>query len=298
MTETEPPIESGLVTRLIASQFPQWANLPVKSVENDGWDNRTFHLGDDMSVRLPSGNGYVLQVEKEQYWLPILAPHLPLPIPVPLAMGRPSELFPRPWSVYRWLEGEVASVAQIADLTEFAVSLAQFLVALRKVDATDGPLPGQHNFFRGAPLAVYDDETRRALVALEGMIDTKVAADVWDIALASRWDRPPVWFQGDVSVGNLLVADGRLSAVIDFGTSGIGDPACDLVIAWTLFDGESRKAFRDAIGLDDATWARGRGWAIWKAMIVVAGHSGTNSPTTDGSFRVIDAVIADHKLRG
>lgn len=298
MTETEPPIESGLVTRLIASQFPQWANLPVKSVENDGWDNRTFHLGDDMSVRLPSGNGYVLQVEKEQYWLPILAPHLPLPIPVPLAMGRPSELFPRPWSVYRWLEGEVASVAQIADLTEFAVSLAQFLVALRKVDATDGPLPGQHNFFRGAPLAVYDDETRRALVALEGMIDTKVAADVWDIALASRWDRPPVWFQGDVSVGNLLVADGRLSAVIDFGTSGIGDPACDLVIAWTLFDGESRKAFRDAIGLDDATWARGRGWAIWKAMIVAAGHSGTNSPTTDGSFRVIDAVIADHKLRG
>ncbi|MDQ1572039.1 MAG: hypothetical protein QOF79_2713 [Actinomycetota bacterium] len=298
MTETEPPIDSGLVTRLIASQFPQWANLPVKSVENDGWDNRTFHLGDDMSVRLPSGNGYVLQVEKEQYWLPILAPHLPLPIPVPLAMGRPSELFPRPWSVYRWLEGEVASVAQIADLTEFAVSLAQFLVALRKVDATDGPLPGQHNFFRGAPLAVYDDETRRALVALEGMIDTKVAADVWDIALASRWDRPPVWFQGDVSVGNLLVADGRLSAVIDFGTSGIGDPACDLVIAWTLFDGESRKAFRDAIGLDDATWARGRGWAIWKAMIVAAGHSGTNSPTTDGSFRVIDAVIADHKLRG
>ncbi len=298
MTETEPPIESGLVTRLIASQFPQWANLPVKSVENDGWDNRTFHLGDDMSVRLPSGNGYVLQVEKEQYWLPILAPHLPLPIPVPLAMGRPSELFPRPWSVYRWLEGEVASVAQIADLTEFAVSLAQFLVALRKVDATDGPLPGQHNFFRGAPLAVYDDETRRALVALEGMIDTKVAADVWDIALASRWDRPPVWFQGDVSVGNLLVADGRLSAVIDFGTSGIGDPACDLVIAWTLFDGESRKAFRDAIGLDDATWARGRGWAIWKAMIVAAGNAGTNSPTTDGSFRVIDAVIADHKLRG
>ncbi|MCU1550079.1 MAG: hypothetical protein JWR36_639 [Glaciihabitans sp.] len=298
MTETEPQIDSGLVTRLIASQFPQWANLPVKSVENDGWDNRTFHLGDDMSVRLPSGNGYVLQVEKEQYWLPILAPHLPLPIPVPLAMGRPSELFPRPWSVYRWLEGEVASVAQIADLTEFAVSLAKFLVALRKVDATDGPLPGQHNFFRGAPLAVYDDETRRALVALEGMIDTKVAADVWDIALASRWDRPPVWFQGDVSVGNLLVADGRLSAVIDFGTSGIGDPACDLVIAWTLFDGESRKAFRDAIGLDDATWARGRGWAIWKAMIVAAGNAGTNSPTTDGSFRVIDEVIADHKLRG
>jgi aminoglycoside phosphotransferase (APT) family kinase protein len=298
MTETEPPIESGLVTRLIASQFPQWANLPVKSVENDGWDNRTFHLGDDMSVRLPSGDGYVLQVEKEQRWLPILAPHLPLPIPAPLAMGWPSELFPRPWSVYRWLEGEVASVAQIADLTEFAVSLAQFLVALRRVDATDGPLPGQHNFFRGAPLAVYDDETRRALVALEGMIDTKVAADVWDIALASRWDRPPVWFQGDVSVGNLLVADGRLSAVIDFGTSGIGDPACDLVIAWALFEGESRHAFRDAIGLDDATWARARGWAIWKAMIVAAGSAGTDSPNTNSSFRVIEEVLADYTLRG
>ena len=294
----DTPIDTALVSTLIAAQFPEWSHLPVTPVEFDGWDNRTFHLGDDMSVRLPSADGYVLQVEKEQRWLPILAPQLPLPIPVPLGIGRPSPMFERPWSVYRWIAGDIASTAQLSDLTSFARSLAEFLVALREVDAVDGPLPGPHNFFRGAPVEVYDDETRRALVALDGVIDTDAAAQVWESALASQWEGDPVWFHGDVSVGNLLVSGGRLSAVIDFGTSGVGDPACDLVIGWGLFEGESRRAFRDAIGLDDATWARARGWAIWKAMIVAAGSAGTNSPNTNSSFRMIDEVIADYKLRG
>ena len=159
-------IDVALVRRLVATQFPQWANLPVKPVDVDGWDNTTFRLGEDMSVRLPSAEQYALQVEKEQRWLPRLAPLLPLPIPVPLGKGTPAEGYPFPWSVYRWIEGETAIVERIDDLVEFATTLAGFLTALYRIDSADGPPPGRHNFFRGGPLTVYDGETRQALAAL------------------------------------------------------------------------------------------------------------------------------------
>ncbi|MDK1386896.1 aminoglycoside phosphotransferase family protein [Sinorhizobium sp. 8-89] len=291
-------IDASLVGRLIAAQFPEWADLPIRPVEFDGWDNRTFHLGRHMTVRLPSAAPYALQVEKEQRWLPILAPRLPLPIPVPLAVGRAGEGYPWPWSVYEWREGEIATHAPVADLSAFAATLARFLVALREIDATDGPAPGQHNFFRGGPLAVYDAETRRALVALEGRIDTDAARAVWEAALAATWHGAPVWFHGDVSSGNLLVENGRLSAVIDFGTSGVGDPSCDLSVAWTFFHGESREAFRAALPLDKATWARGRGWTLWKALIVLAELPGTDRLEVEKSRRVIEAVLADHERHG
>ena len=179
----EVNIDQSLVCRLVAAQFPQWAELPIKPVEAGGVDNRTFHLGEDMAVRLPSGPWYALQVEKEQKWLPKLAPLLPLPIPVPLAMGLPAEGYPWHWSVYRWLEGETASSERIADLRQFATELARFLVALRRIDATGGPLPGRHNFFRGGPLTVYDAETRQAIAALDGKIHTDAASAVWEAAL-------------------------------------------------------------------------------------------------------------------
>jgi aminoglycoside phosphotransferase (APT) family kinase protein len=249
-----------------------------------------------MTVRLPSAEGYVLQVEKEQRWLPVLAPHLPLPIPVPLAKGAPGEGYPCPWSIYRWLDGEIATIGRIDDLRRFATALADFLAALQQTDATDGPPAGQHSFFRGAPLDVYDPETRTAIAALDGRIDTDTATAVWDAALESTWQRPPVWFLGDVAVGNLLVKDGQLSAVIDFGCSGVGDPACDLVIAWTFLSGESRRAFRSAMQLDDATWARARGWALWKALITVAGQPAAPSIQGTQSRRVIEEVLADHNL--
>ena len=258
-----------------------------------GWDNRTFHLGDEMTVRLPSAASYALQVEKEQRWLPKLAPLLPLPIPMPVAMGEPAENFPWHWSVYRWIEGETAKTARIADLREFAGTLADFLIALRRIDPTDGPAPGQHNFFRGGPLTVYDGEARQAIAALEGQIDTQAATTVWEAALAAEWHGPPVWFHGDVAWGNLLVEDGRLSGVIDFGTSGVGDPSCDLAIAWTFFQGDSREAFRDRIAVDEATWARGRGWTLWKALITVAGHD-ANQAEAARQRRVIDEVLAGH----
>ncbi|ESY66056.1 aminoglycoside phosphotransferase family protein [Mesorhizobium sp. M0051] len=290
-------IDTALVSRLVATQFPRWKDLAVRPVEFGGWDNRTFHLGDEMTVRLPSATAYSLQVEKEHRWLPRLAPLLPLPIPVPLAMGVPAENYPWPWSIYRWIEGETAKRERIASLPQFATDLAAFLVALQRIDPTGGPAPGQHNFFRGGPLNVYDGETREAIAALDGKIDSDAANDVWEAALASRWHGEPVWFHGDVSWGNLLVRQGRLSAVIDFGTSGVGDPACDLAIAWTLFEGKSREAFRAGVPADQAMWARGRGWTLWKALITVAGQIDVNPVEVEKSRYVIDEVLADHVQR-
>jgi aminoglycoside phosphotransferase (APT) family kinase protein len=268
-------IDAVLVSLLVAEQFPQWADLPVEPVEVGGWDNRTFHLGSDKTVRLPSAERYAEQVDKEHRWLPTLAPHLPLPIPVPLAKGAPARGYAWKWSVYRWLEGETATAGRIADLRRFAIALAGFLATLQSIDPAGGPLPGEHNFYRGGPLKVYDAETRRALTALEGRIDTQAASAAWEAALGATWHGSPVWFHGDIAAGNLLVEKGRLSAVIDFGTCGVGDPACDLAISWTLFGARSRNTFRAALDLDDATWVRGRGWTLWKALITLAEHIDT-----------------------
>jgi aminoglycoside phosphotransferase (APT) family kinase protein len=287
-------ITAGLVKRLVADQFPQWADLPAWPVDHDGVDNTTFRLGDTMSVRLPSAEHYVEQVDKEHRWLPVLAPQLPLPIPQPLARGVPARGFPRPWSVYRWIEGTPLLDAGVSDMATFAADLADFLVALYKIDPAGGPGPGTHNFFRGGPLTVYDRETRDALAALKGEIDTMCAAEVWETALRATWLGPPVWFHGDAQPGNLLVQAGRLSAVIDFGTSGVGDPACDTTIAWTFLSGESSRVFADRLPFDEATWARGRGWAIWKAMIVLVPALREDPEEAAHCKRVIDAILADH----
>jgi aminoglycoside phosphotransferase (APT) family kinase protein len=292
-------IDIPLVRRLLASQFPEWADLPINPVELDGWDNTSFRLGDDMSVRLPSHASYAAQVEKEHAWLPRLARNLPLAIPSPIAKGAPSLEFPLPWSVYRWIEGEIASLALIEDLSEFATALAAFLAALHRVDTEGGPPPGPHNFFRGGELRTYDAEspyspgTRKAIAALRHRIDARAATDVWEAGLDTTWRGAPVWVHGDVASTNLLVRQGQLSAVIDFGCSAVGDPASDLVIAWTFLSGESREAFRSGLQLDEATWARGRCWALWKALMILA-RGGTDS--TQDARRVIDEVIADHRL--
>lgn len=262
-------------------------------VEVDGWDNRTYRLGTTLSVRLPTAAGYASAVEKEHRWLPVLAPSLPVAVPVSLAVGVPGEGYPFHWSVRSWLPGQTADRADIEDRPAFAASLAAFLVALQRVDATGGPAGGAHTFYRGASVAHYDEPTRRALSVLTGRIDTARAGAVWDDALASHWSAPPVWFHGDIASGNLLVRDGRLAAVIDFGTSGVGDPACDLVIAWTMFSGRSRAAFRDVVGQDAATWARARGWALWKALIMAA-KTGQSDQDTEHHLRVVDEVLADH----
>jgi aminoglycoside phosphotransferase (APT) family kinase protein len=287
-------IDVSLARRLVDGQFPQWSALPITTVEVDGWDNRTFRLGSELTVRLPSGSWYAQQVEKEQRWLPVLAPQLPLPIPRPVAMGAPAHGYPYPWSVYRWLDGEIALRAEIADLSAFAAALARFLTALRRIDATGGPEPGQHNFFRGGPPATYEQETFDAIDALGDEIPREQVLRAWADATSTAWDRDPVWFHGDVAPGNLLVRDGRLAGVLDFGTSGIGDPACDVVVAWTFLDGPGRDRFRAELGPDAGTWSRGRGWALWKALITLVGHLERGDRHGEAlSRRDIARVLAD-----
>ena len=282
-TDGRAGVDAGLVSRLVADQFPQWRDQPVVPVEVDGWDNRTYRLGSGLLVRLPTADSYVPAVEKEQRWLLVLAPHLPLPVPEPVALGAPSPDFPRPWSVRRWIEGTPVTPAM--DEERLALDLAEFLVTLRAVDAREGPRAGAHSFFRGGPPAAYDEETRRCLTLLD--LDD---GGVWDAALASSWEGPDVWFHGDVAVGNLLARDGRLAAVIDFGTSGVGDPACDLVIAWTFFGESARETFRSAVGLDEETWARARGWALWKALLGLV-----DDPGSTGDRRTVERVVEEHR---
>lgn len=286
-------IDTKLVRRLIEAQFPRWSGLPISPVDSPGWDNRIFRLGEHMAVRLPSAQAYAAQVAKEQHWLPLVAPMLPLPIPRPLAMGRPSEDYPWHWSIYAWLEGSSARETRMADGRRFATDLADFLLALRRIDPNGGPEPGAHNCQRGGPLEYYDEEVRRAVLALGDGIDCAQVIGAWEAALAARWDGRQHWLHGDVAPGNLLVRDGALAAVIDFGCCAVGDPACDLAIAWAFFRPGERAAFRAALAPAGEEWARGRGWALWKALVVLAGLSGSDPAQRDDARITLDAVLDD-----
>ncbi|MGV1986853.1 aminoglycoside phosphotransferase family protein [Agrobacterium sp. 22-221-1] len=288
-------VSTEQVRALVDSQFPQWAGLNIRPVELSGWDNRSFRLGDDMLIRMPSAARYVAQVEKEHRWLPALAPLLPFPIPAPLALGQPGQGYPFRWSVYRWLEGEpLARDLDRVDLSTIAIDVAAFLRALHGVDASDGPPAGAHNFHRGGSLSVYDGEAKASAVRLADEVDQVLAMEIWQLALSSHWRKQGVWVHGDIAEGNLLVKDGRLSAVIDFGSSGVGDPSSDLILAWNVLDAESRAVFRRALELDEATWQRGRGWALWKALIVLDAERGRNDKMAEWSRRTIREVFADH----
>lgn len=287
-------IEESFVRHLIAVQFPQWGGLPVQAVSVNGWDNWTFRLGEQMLIRMPSAAEYSPQVEKEQYWLPKLAPFLPLLIPVPLAVGEPMDGYPWKWSIYKWLEGEPAASGPIADLCELAADLAQFLMALQSIDSTGGPSPGLHSFYRGGALRTYDAEVRRALAALEGKINSQAILAIWEAALTTTWSKRPVWVHGDISPGNLLVQKGRLTAVIDFGQLVVGDPACDLAIAWTFFRAKSRKVFRAGFSLDEGTWKRAQGWALWKALINAAGFPGPNNLESRRCLETIAGIMEEN----
>lgn len=298
MDNDQPNVDSGIVRDLVATQFPEWADLPVSPVEDGGWCNRVFHLGEGMIVRLPRHRAYVEQSATEYEWLPRLAPALPLEVPEPLAIGEPNEHYPWKWSIYRWIEGETAAPERITDMVAFAADLGAFLNALQRLDTMNGPPPGARNFHRGGSLAVYDSQTRQAIAALEGRIDADAVSEIWETALSTTWSAAPVWIHGDVGVGNLLVRNGRLRAVIDFGNLAVGDPACDLAMAWTVFGGESREAFRARLSPDAGTWARGRGWVLWKALIIAAGIVGGNAHADRRPWSIIDEVLADHRSAG
>lgn len=285
-----------VVRRLLADQFPQWADLPLTAVPSSGTENAIYRLGDEMVVRLPYRPVRDEQIEKLDHWLPRLAPHLPLRIPEPLARGAPTREYPAAWSVVRWLEGEEASLERLADPIEAARTLAAFVRALIAVDATGGPGPGTHNFFRGVPLAARDDMTRKSIGESEGLVDTRAVMQAWEHDLAAPvWDRPPTWLHGDLVPDNLLLTDGRLNAVIDWGGLGVGDPATDLLPAWTGFRGASREAYREALGFDDATWSRGRGLALSTSIVALPYYQDTLPVRADRARAVIREVLADQE---
>ena len=259
-------IDKNLVKKLIAEQFPQWESLPIHAVAQSGWDNRTFHLGEEMVIRLPSDKEYEPQIEKEYRWLPSLSKQLSFQITQPIALGKPSSTYPWHWSINRWIEGESASRQNIHDIKCFAEALGKYLREFQSLDATGGPLAGAHNFYRGGSLNAYDHEMRLAIPKIKNSHEQSLAALLWQEALDSEWHLSPVWVHGDIAVGNILVRSGRLHGIIDFGQLAIGDPACDLVIAWNFFSSEERSVFKNAVQLDNDTWIRALGWAFWKTL--------------------------------
>lgn len=283
-------IDTELARGLIAEQFPQWKDLPIAPVTRQGWDNRTFRLGDELTMRLPSAAGYVAAIAKEDRCLPILAPRVPLPVPEPVAVGRPGPAYPFPWSVRRWLPGDTVLAADRIDRRQLARDLGNFLVTLRQAHTAQGPVAGRHSFFRGCHPSAYGDAVQAALAELDTVVDVAACEAVWARAMTSVWESEPTWFHGDIATGNLLTTDGRLSAVIDFGTCGVGDPACDLVMAWTYFTGDERQVFREVVDLPDTAWRRARGWALWKSLITMAGSPG---PDPHEAPRVLSEVLAD-----
>ncbi|MGW1373253.1 aminoglycoside phosphotransferase family protein [Streptomyces sp. NPDC002446] len=291
MHADEVDIDESLVRRLLGGQCARWADLPVARVDSAGTSNAMYRLGEDMVVRLPRVPGAADDVAKEHRWLPLLAPPLPVAIPVPLGRGAPAEGYPFPWSVYRWLEGETPVIGRIAEPGLLAKDLAEFVTALHRIDPADGP-PS----YRSEPLAARDAATREAIAALPGLVDAEAAVAVWEAALAAAvWPGRPVWIHADLQPGNLLTARGQLSGVIDFGCLGLGDPAVDLIVAWYVLPAEARAAFRAALDVDEATWTRGRGWALSIALMELRYYRETNPVMADIARQVIHEALAERR---
>lgn len=278
MHADEVEIDAALVRRLVAAQFPEWGALPLEPVRPRGTDNALYRLGDDMVARLPRRERTSTTLQKEREWLPRLAPLLPVAVPVPLADGLPGDDYPFAWCVYTWLPGETAIGAAV-DAGRLATDLAEFIAALQRIDPDDGPPPGEHNFFRGESLDNRDEATREAIASLASEIDVDAATAAWEEAVrAPQWQRAAVWIHGDLDSRNLLVANGRLSGVIDFGALGVGDPACDVMVGWKSLSAVGRHVFRDALSVDDATWARARGWALSQAVGALGYYTQETNP--------------------
>jgi len=286
----EVEVDLHIVQRLLAEQFPQWAGLPIERFPSYGTDNVLFRFGAELYVRLPRLRAEVPtwaidQIHKEAEWLPRLSSHLPVQVPAVVARGDPSEDYPYTWAVYQWLEGETPKRATV----ELARDVAAFLAALQRIDTTGAPATTS----RAQPLAAHDSATRAALSCLHGEIDVAAATRAWERALeAPNWEGPSVWVHGDLLAANLLLRDGRLSAVLDWGSLCAGDPACDLMLAWSLLT-PVRNEFRAALDFDDSTWERGRGWALSQAVIALPYYLHTNPPMVAHARNAIAGVLAD-----
>lgn len=286
-------IDAPLVARLVARQFPQWAGLAVNPVVPGGWDHRTFRLGAELAVRLPSARRYTVQVRREYEWLPRLAPHLPCPIPDPLALGEPDLGFAWNWSVVTWLPGIPVNVLGMPP-ERLAEQTADFMNRLQRIDPREGPRPGADNFHRGGALSVYATEMRAALDRLSEHPDRSKFETIWRQAIDAPAVGTPTWVHGDFAAGNLLVDEGGdLCGVIDWGAMAIGDPACDLVLAWTVLDARQRTVFLEHGGYDSAVARRAAGWALWKAATVVAGINPASADERVRQTSVLTALARD-----
>ena len=297
MAHATPPlhIDSHLAHLLIQEQFPEYADLPITSVEKQGHDNRTYRLGKSLLIRLPTAESYALKVPKEQALLPKLAPHLTLRIPSPIKMGVASSKYPYSFSIYAWIDGKSLNQIRLDDLQleSIAPDLALFLRELQGIKDVDGPPPGQHNWWRGDHVSFYGKDAREQIAALSTWLDASKALHLWENASETRWNKEPVWIHGDFAPGNILMHNGKVSAVIDFGGMGVGDPACDLVIAWTLLHAKARKAFIHALNLDEATWLRARAWALWKATFELCSIADKQSSAAQEHLKIVNAVLSD-----
>jgi aminoglycoside phosphotransferase (APT) family kinase protein len=288
--ENEVPVDDIVVRRLLGQQFPKWATLPLERVATPGSDHVLYRLGRDHVVRLPRKEGVDSQIDKERTWLPRLAPLVSCALPTPVAKGKPSRMYPFSWSVYTWLDGEIPTEGVAAP--ELARDLARFVTTLESLDLPGGPAPGNENFGRGEPLARRDAATRAAIAQLAEHVDVPTVTAAWEDALNTpAWEGRSVWLHGDLTTENILVRDGRLAAVLDFGCLGVGDPACDLMVAWSLMTAEDRKVFRAEVGVDEQTWARGRGWALSTALIALPYYDQTHPPrAANARYRIAEAL--------
>jgi aminoglycoside phosphotransferase (APT) family kinase protein len=290
----EVPIDVPLVRRLIGSQFPRWSGLAVRPVECAGWDNMIYRLGAGLAVRLPRRPFSADQTQKEHHWLPVLGPQLPLAVPVPVGEGMPGEGYPWRWTVCPWLPGEVAALTAVADMSRVAVSLARFVRALQAIDPDGGPV----STFRGGPLADRDRVSQASAAALQDSLDVRPVLAAWQAAVAeSAWTGSPVWVHGDLHPANLLISNGELTGVIDFGALGVGDPACDLMVAWTYLSADARQVFRNELNVDEPTWARGRGWALHLGLMAAA-VSADNALLGNIGRHAIAEVLSDTEQGG
>lgn len=286
-------LDAELAKKLIVTQFPEYADLNITDVEQQGHDNRTYRIGNDMLIRMPTAESYALKVPKEQELLPKLAKHLSVAIPEPIKMGKPSDDYPYPFSIYKWLDGQSANhiTLDVQTSENIAFQLAKFLKELQAITDVEGPGPGQHNWWRGAHVSVYDNDSREQMTHLAGAIDSSSAMNLWERACATKWNKSPVWIHGDFVASNILIKDNKLSGVIDFGGTAMGDPACDLVIAWTYLSGTARNIFIYEMSLDDNTWLRARAWALWKATFELCNITDKNSTESSIQKRIINEVI-------
>jgi aminoglycoside phosphotransferase (APT) family kinase protein len=289
MHDGELDIGAELVGRLVAAQFPRLAGLPIRAVQPGGTVNAIYRVGDDLCTRLPRVRGYADDLEAEWHWLPWLAPRLQLRIPEPVAKGRPASGYPFPWAIYRWISGQPYADELIGDERQAAQDLAQFVAELRQIDPVTGAPRGGRR-----PLRELDAVTRAAIESARDVIDADAATAGWERALeAPAWEGTPVWLHGDLLRPNLLVGGGRLCAVIDFGSTGVGDPAADVVAAWSVFGRSGRATFRRALGVADGTWNRARGYALHQAALIIPYYPETNPGFVALAKRTVEEVLAD-----